>query len=422
MEAIVEPREERADSPPVPAGRTRLGSLCSYSYRVPHCVPYWEPRTYLALLRCALRGQVIEGPDVQRLAGRLARSLAVPAVIPCGSGRGAIEAALRAGGIAQGSEVVIPTFCCASIMPPVLAVGAVPVFADTGPDLNLTLDAVEAAVTVRTRAVIVPHLFGNPAPIDAIATWCRGRRIFVIDDAAQALGATLDGRPLGTLADAGVLSFGNGKVCFGTGGGALVARDRTLLDRAGAIRLRPGACAEGMRNALAVLLWRRWRRFTLPVKVALSRVMPGARRPRPLPGAMRNLDAAVALTLLDTLGANLSKRRERVAAYQQMLASEPGLRLIPHAPGSACLTQVVHVQAVSACTAAQIISTLRERGIEASRSFEPLHLSPAGRQYSHGPLPQAEDIWQDLVELPCEPGVSLSQVRAVAGTIRGLLH
>jgi len=426
VNAIVEPMKDRTGRAPAGAGgRSRLRGLLSYSYQVPQCVPYWGPSTYRALLGCLLRGQVIEGSAVERLAQRTARLLSVPGAIPCGSGRGAIEAALRAARVPAGSEVIVPTFCCASILPPILAVGAVPAFADVDENLGLSPETVEHAASDRARAVIVPHLFGNPVAIDAIVAWCHRRRITVIDDAAQALGASLGGRPLGGLGDAGILSFGNGKVCFGTGGGVLVSHDPELLARARALRQDRGDFVAGLGNALAVLIWRRWRRWSLPLKMILSQIGRGpVRSPRPLPGAMRNLDAAVALTLLDTLDENLRARRERVSAYRELLGGEPRLKLIPHGAGSACLTQVVQVarEHVDDRPARRAIAALRQQGFEVTGSFRPLHLSPRWRPYAGGSLALAERVWEDLLELPCEPSVSLAQVGRAAAAVREVLR
>jgi dTDP-4-amino-4,6-dideoxygalactose transaminase len=125
------------------------------------------------------------------------------------------------------------------VVPPVLAIGAVPVLADIGAELNVTAETVDAALTKKTKAVIVPHLFGNPADTGAIIDLARGRNIRVIDDAAQALGATIDGRPIGSFGDVGILSFGSEKVCFGLGGGVVVSGSNELLTGAVALDLAP---------------------------------------------------------------------------------------------------------------------------------------------------------------------------------------
>ena len=289
--------------------RRKIQAFFAYFYKVPYFVPYWNRKTYGALAKCFLSGTVINGRELERLPGRLKQIFSGTEMIPCGQGRVAIELALRALDVSEGSEVILPSFCCASVLQPVLAAGATPVLADVGEELNLTVDTVERALSSRTRAIIVPHLFGNPANIQPIVELARVKRIFVIDDAAQALGGRLDGKPLGAFGDAGVLSFGKGKVCFGTGGGVLLASHSDLLERTRKIVLAQGSFSEGLKNALAILLWRRWRRWSLPLQVLLSRMRRKSKDREGWPGgghsypreAMKNLDVAVALTLLDTL-------------------------------------------------------------------------------------------------------------------------
>src|SRR3990170_7716999 len=149
--------------------------------RVPLAVPYWSGATYRSIIRALLSVSVIAGPDLNRLQSWVSEMLGVEDAVLCGSGSLALEIALRACGVGRGDEVVIPAFCCTAEVPPVLAVGAVPVLADVGAELNMTAETVDAALTKKTKAVIVPHLFGNPADIGAIVDLVRGGNIRVID-------------------------------------------------------------------------------------------------------------------------------------------------------------------------------------------------------------------------------------------------
>ena len=388
-----------------------------YVYRVPLCVPFWSGQTYAALLRCVGRGRVVHGPDVQQLESRLAAFFSTSSSVACDNGRAALELALRATGVRAGDEVIVPTFCCASIVPPILAVGAVPVLADIGHGLTLTVETVEAATTSRTRAVVVAHLFGNPAPIAAIEEFCRRRGLILVDDAAQALGARLNGQLLGTFGDAGIVSFGNGKVCFGVGGGVLVSQENAVLDQARAARFAPTTTIPALKRAAAVTVWRRWRRWSLPLQVALRRFHPVGVEPAQASRSMANLDAAVALSLLDTLDTNLAARRARVDAYRALLGNDAGCRLISHEEGSACLTQLVRFHGGERA-AIEAVHTLREAGYEVDRTYRPLHLQPAYEQYARDTLQSAEHMWSSLVELPCEPTVTMEDVRRITELVK----
>ena len=398
-------------------------SLLSYSYRVPLSVPYWNSATYRAILRSLVSGSVIEGPDLGQLRSAVMERLGTEDAIICGSGSLALEIALSACGVREGDEVVIPTFCCTSVVPPILAVGAHPVLADVGEELNITVETVEAVLTNKTKAIIVPHLFGNPADINSIVDLARPKNIRVIDDAAQALGATIDGRPVGRFGDAGILSFGSEKVCFGLGGGVVVSRQKENLNGGSKMELPPARLSPTLRTFLSTLAWRRWRRWTLPAQAWLSHAETTNPDSPPAPyrnEILSNLNAAVALSLLQTLDENIAARRARVRAYQELLRSDERLRLIPHQPGSACLSQVVRVLPGrrDEDLSAHLVQALHSAGYEIQGSYVPIHLLPYYQSWARQRLTHAERVWSDLIELPCGPEVSFAQVERIAFVVK----
>ena len=393
--------------------------------RVPLAVPYWNGETYRGILRSLLSGATVEGDDLQRLRSLVIETFGVEEAVLCGSGSLALEMALRACGVGRGDEVVIPTFCCTAVVPPILAVGAVPVLADVGAELNVTAETVDATLTKRTKAIIVPHLFGNPAEIGAIIDLAHARNIRVIDDAAQALGATINGRPAGSFGDAGILSFGSEKICSGLDGGAVVYRNKELLSGARALELARPEVFNSLRTLVSTMICRRWRRWTLPL---LSRFRDGAAPDSPpahyRKETMANLSAAVALSLMRTLRENVATRRARVDAYRELLGNDGRLELVPHRRGSACLTQVVRIlpKRRGEDSASEIIQALGSAGFEIQGSYVPIHLLSRYRQWFRGPLAHTERVWADLIELPCEPSVSFAHVDRIAALVTRVLH
>src|SRR5262245_7523715 len=384
--------------------------------------PYWSGDTYRAILRSILSGAILDGLDLHTLKASLLDRLGVPDAVLCGSGSLALELALHACGVRAGDEVVLPAFCCTAVVPPIVALGATPVLADVGAELNLTVETVEAALTRHTKAVIVPHLFGNPAAIDRIVQLVQGRNIRIIDDAAQALGATIDGRAVGSFGDAGLVSFGAEKICFGLGGGAIISRRPDLMAEVNAATLVAPRCMPPLAGLLSTLFWRRWRRWTRPIERIVVRNEAQPDRPRSLyrRERMAHLSASVAVSLMGTLAINLARRRERVELYRELLSDIPGLDLICHQPGSACLTQVIRVEAFSRGEdmASRLIVALDAYGYEVRGSYVPIHLLPSFAGCVWDRLPWTERVWADLVELPCEPSVSLADVRKIAELIR----
>jgi len=397
-------------------------NLLPRPYHVPLANPFWSGATFRAIVRCLLSGQVIVGPDLAELKSSITQDLGIQDAILCGSGSLALELALRSCDVKSGDEVVVPAFCCTSVISPILAVGAYPVLADVGDDLNLTAATVEPALSKRTRAIIVPHLFGNPVEIDSIIDLTRGRDIRVIDDAAQALGASLDGGKLGTFGDAGILSFGNEKVCSGLGGGLFISLHREVFDQGAEIELAAADLSLALRHLSATLIWRRWRRWSVPLNEALHTSSPADPESLPPPyrkESMSNLKAAVALSLMQSLQANLAARRLRVRAYRELLGNER-LILVPHRAGSACLTQVIRIMPKypGHDPASDLIASLRGAGFEVQGSYIPIHLHAPYQQLALRSFPRAEKIWMNLIELPCEPDVSLEHVERIASIVK----
>jgi dTDP-4-amino-4,6-dideoxygalactose transaminase len=140
--------------------------------------------------------------------------------------------------------------------------------------------------------------------------------------------------------------------------------------------------------------------------------------------AMANLNAAVAVSLIHTLRENVAARRARVEAYRELLGAENGLTLIPHRVGSACLTQVVRIlpKRRSEDWASHVVEILNGAGYEVQGSYVPIHLLPRYRQLIRGLLSHAEQVWSDLIELPCEPSVSFAQMDRIAAIVKRVVN
>jgi len=148
------------------------------------------------------------GPEGQALESELAALAGVRHGMGLGSGTDALRLALAAVGVGPGDEVITPAFSFVASASTIVMAGAQPVFADIDPTtFALDPDALESTLTRRTRAIVVVHLYGHPAPIDRIAEIARRRGVALVEDAAQAIGATWDGQPIGSWGDAACLSF-----------------------------------------------------------------------------------------------------------------------------------------------------------------------------------------------------------------------
>jgi dTDP-4-amino-4,6-dideoxygalactose transaminase len=135
---------------------------------------------------------------------------------------------------------------------------------------------------------------------------------------------------------------------------------------------------------------------------------------------MANLNAAVACSLMQTLSENIAARRACVRGYQVFLGDVAGLQLIPHRPGSACLTQVVRVlpKRNGRDLASEVIKALGHAGFEIQGSYVPIHLLGNFDECIWHRLPHTERVWADLIELPCEPGVRFDDIERIATIVK----
>lgn len=173
------------------------------------------------------------GVYVCGLEAELAAFHGVPHALTCATGTLAVEAALRALRVGPGDEVVMAAYEYESNFLTVHAIGAKPVLVDVAPhNWNLDPARLEAAFTAHTKAVICSHLHGGIVPMREVTEIARKHGVGVVEDAAQAPGATVQGRPAGTWGDVGTLSFGGSKLLCAGRGGALLFRDAQLFQRA----------------------------------------------------------------------------------------------------------------------------------------------------------------------------------------------
>lgn len=196
----------------------------------------FEPELSAAVQRVVESGWYLRGGENRAFEEEFARYLAVPHVVGVGNGLDALTLVLQAAAELQrwepGSEVIVPAMTFIATAEAVLRAGFVPRLADVDDRALLTPELAEAVVSERTRAIVPVHLYGHPAPMEELMHWARQRNLFVLEDAAQAHGALLDGRRIGGWGHAAAFSFYPGKNLGALGdGGAVATADRALSER-----------------------------------------------------------------------------------------------------------------------------------------------------------------------------------------------
>jgi dTDP-3-amino-3,4,6-trideoxy-alpha-D-glucose transaminase len=332
-------------------------------------------------------GRFILGPEVQAFEREFAEYLGVGQVVGVANGTDALTIALRAAGVGPGDEVVVPSYtfyASAEAIPPT---GATPVFCDVDEDTgNVTAETVRAALTPRTKAVIAVDLFGNPAPIQEIAD---ETGLPVIEDAAQAAGASAHGRRAGSLGTAATFSFFPSKNlgCFGDGG-AIATDDEAIADAARMLRFH------GSRD-----------------KVTFEKVGYNSR--------LDELQATILRVLLPQLDDWTAGRRAAARAYE-----EAGLGELVTLPAFADgIEPAWHLYVVRHSNADGLGSALAEAGVEARGYYRtPVHRQPAMAQWGGGiELPVTDELARTNLAIPMNPMLSAGQAREVTEAIRAAL-
>jgi dTDP-4-amino-4,6-dideoxygalactose transaminase len=332
------------------------------------------------------------GPRVAAFERTLAAFLNVEHAVGVKSGSDALLLALLALGVGPGDEVITTPFTFFATAGAICRVGATPVFADVQPDtLALAADAAARAVTPRTKAVLVVHLFGQPADLDAFDALARERGIALVEDAAQALGATHRGRAAGTVGRIGCFSFHPSKPLGAFGdAGAVVTNDAELAARL--VRLRTHGAAHKHEHEL----------------------------PRGGNHRMDALQAAVLSVKLPRLPAWLAARRAHARAYAAAFSGVRELLLPPVVPGTESSVSAYTVR-VRAGRRDALARHLRTAGIETAIYYpKPLHLQPALAPYLRMPpeLGVAEAAAGDVLSLPVHPELSAADRERVAASVR----
>ena len=186
-------------------------------------------RSLFTMVRKILTNSGVRGKDVEGFGNDLAIYLGVNQIRSFNEGRTALHVALQALDLNQRDEILVPAYTCPIVFEVVMRLGLKPVFVDVNLETcNIDPELISEAVTAKTKAVIPVHLFGRPCEMNQISEICEKTNLRLIEDAAQALGATVGDRKVGTMGDLAVFSFGPGKSITGGAGGALAVNDPEL--------------------------------------------------------------------------------------------------------------------------------------------------------------------------------------------------
>jgi dTDP-4-amino-4,6-dideoxygalactose transaminase len=333
-------------------------------------------------------GWTILGGELEAFEVEFAAFCGASHAVGVGNGLDALVLALRAAGVERGAEVIVPAHTFIATWLAVRAIGARPVPVEVDPKTyTLDPDAVAAAVTPRTRAVIPVSLYGHPADMDPIMALADRHGLFVLEDAAQSHGAAYRGRSTGSLAHATAFSFYPTKNLGALGDAGMVVSD----DAAFVARLRR------LRN------YGSERKYLHDAEGVNSR--------------LDEVQAAVLRVLLRRLPERNERRRALAAVYEKALTGASGLGLPVQA---AWARHVYHLYVVRSLKRDALQAQLKRAGVETLVHYPiPCHLQPAfeGLGFRRGDFPLAEQLADEVLSLPLWPGMPPADAERIGALI-----
>ncbi|MBI3911809.1 MAG: DegT/DnrJ/EryC1/StrS family aminotransferase [Armatimonadetes bacterium] len=348
--------------------------------------PVWDEGEIEALASVVRSGKWFgpSGTQVNAFAGRWAAYCGARYAAPCTNGTQALEIALRAAGVRVGDEVIIPPYTFIATASSVVQVNAVPVFADIDPDsYNLDPQAAEAAITGRTRAILVVHIGGCPADMDAFRALAERRGLVLLEDAAQAHGARWRGQHVGALGQAGTFSFQASKNLNAGEGGCVVTNDEDCYLAASSL-INVGRVPGGQ-----------WYQHGL---------LSGNYR-------MTEWQAALLLAQLRRLDEQTARRNENALYLARQLAEIPGIAPLKRDERVTCHAYHLFIfrydaSAFRGLPRDEFLRALAAEGIPCSRGYHPLYRSDAFRvDAATHPFAGARDyrsLYLPVVERACD--------------------
>lgn len=371
--------------------------MTAASTRIPLTRPLLDPADVLDDIAAVLAsGTLTRGPWVARFEQEVAARSGVAHAVATTSATTALHLALVAAGIGPGDEVLVSDFTFPATGNVIAQCGAVPVLIDCLPgSFHIDLSAAAAAVTDRTRALLVVDPFGQPTDLAAASRLAQAHGLFLLEDAACAIGAERDGRPAGGWPGAGCFSFHPRKVITTGEGGMVTTDDGELASRLRLLLSHGGA----------------------PGDIGLDFVVHGFNY------RLSEIQAVLGVAQMARLDENVEGRGAAGRHYAKLLAGVEGVSLPLGDVPEAGTFQSFVVLLDDGVDRAAVVAALRERGVESTLGTYAMHAQPAFARYGYRPgdLPNSLRAQRQSLTLPLWPGMDRSIVEQVVEALVAVL-
>lgn len=365
---------------------------------IPLSSPWLDEREEELVADVLRSGRLSLGPTIDRFEESFAEAVGAPYAAAVSSGTAGLHLLCLAAGVGPGDEVVTSPYSFVASANCAIYEGATPVFADIDPHtLNLAPEAVEAAMTERTRAVVAVDIYGYPCELDELRSICEARGVALIQDACEALGARYKGAPVGSQGPSAVFAFYPNKQITTGEGGMVTTHSESEWRLLRSLRNQGRADSGG---------WLEHARLGFNYR-------------------LDDIRAAIGIGQLEKLDAILGGRAAVAQRYTALLSEIPGLGL--PCPDDAAHERSWFVYVVTlpvGCDREEAIGSLTERGVQTARYLPCIHLQAYMRErfgYGPGLCPVAEDVAQRTLALPFHARLDEDDQAYVADALRAAL-
>jgi perosamine synthetase len=369
--------------------------------RIPLSAPDITDQEISAVTEVLRSPRLSLGPKTKEFEQAIADYVGARHAVAVNSGTSALHLCIRAIRIGEGDEVIVPSFAFIAVANVIRYERATPVFVDIDPaTFNLDPSQIEAAITPRTKAIIVVHTFGCPADLAAILEIARRNSLFLIEDACEAIGAEYDGRRVGVLGDLGVFAFYPNKQITTGEGGVVVTQNARLAALIKSLRNHgrndSGDCFEHVE---------------LGYNYRISEI-----------------NCALGFEQMRRLDAILARREEIAEEYSRRLRGVPALKLPSLTLLRRKISWFVYVVTLSSEFSEAgrdwIVEEMKNRGIAVGRYFAPIHLQPVYRTTPHRAmnLTVTEHVSARVLALPFYNLIQSDQIEEVCQSLTGMIR
>jgi len=369
--------------------------------RIPLSAPDITEQDIEAVTGVLRTSSLSSGPKVREFERDISAYVGASDAIAVSSGTSGLHLSIRALGISEGDEVIVPSFAFIAVANAVRYEQATPVFVDVDPEtLNLDPNLLEEAITARTRAIIIVHTFGCPAELANILRIARRHGLFVIEDACEAIGAQFEGQKVGALGDVGVLGFYPNKQITTGEGGAVVTNSSAIARKIRNLRNQGRDSSE------------EWFQHTeLGYNYRIS-----------------DINCALGIEQLKRIDCILDRRESVARQYDRILGHNPELRRPPISLPDRKISWFVYVvrlgSRLNEVNRDWIVEEMRSRGIAVGRYFAPIHLQPIYRTsaITKATLPVTEFQASRSLALPFFNRIREEEIAEVCRTLAELIR